>query len=793
MARGLDDPELATQATEAVIGDPAATRLPILAVDDRRENLIALEAVLAPLGLTTITATSGEEALRLLLERDFALILLDVRMPGLDGIETARLIKLREHTKDIPIVFLTAAHDEVSAIVRGYDVGAVDYVLKPFDAELLRSKVAVFAELEHSRRALRRSEAFLRSAFEAAPIGKTVLDADGRIVRANPAFGRFVDRNQNSVAGVPIRDLCHPDDRAKVTEVLEHITEASDGTDDLDLDIRLTTALARETWVSPTASVIADSEQAAPLLLVQWVDVTARRRAESARAELLIEQAARAQAEANAERLERLQKLSEPIESRDLDGLLAELLRRLVDALDAVAAELVVSDGEDGVAHEATEHLEHLHGSVELDWHELELTTADGTIGSIRVGFAPDRSLSGADRGLLREAAERASLVIRRAQLHEREHRIAVELQRGLLPTRLPAVPGVEIAAHSEAAGLETEVGGDWYDAFPLPGDRLGVVIGDVTGSGVRAASMMGQLRSVTRAFALTDPAPPTPAEVLRRVHLYHKKLGFDQLFTVLYVILDPGNGSIVWANAGHPPPVLRTAAGDARMLLGGESMMTFTDVAYRDRHATALPGDALVLYTDGLVERRGEAIDVGLQRLVTVVREGPPDAEAMCLHVLSTARRSDDDVTAVVLRVAEEYPDRPRTRTGDGHHRVDVVLASDLGAATTARRLLEETFGGLLEPAELDRAKLAVSELATNAVRHGVGDVTLRAELDESRLLVEVIDEGPGFVRTPRADDPRSVGGWGLDLVEGASTRWGIRTDAPTVWFEIERTAVRG
>src|SRR5438270_5334412 len=112
-----------------------AERLPILVVDDRPDNLVTLEAVLAPLGLDVITASSGEEALRLMLERDFALILLDVRMPGIDGIETAKMIKARERTAEVPIVFLTAARDEVSAMVRGYDVGAVDYVLKPFDEE----------------------------------------------------------------------------------------------------------------------------------------------------------------------------------------------------------------------------------------------------------------------------------------------------------------------------------------------------------------------------------------------------------------------------------------------------------------------------------------------------------------------------------------------------------------------------------------------------------------------------------------------------------------------------------
>ena len=187
--------------------------LPILIVDDRQENLNALDGVLAPLGYPLLAAQSGEEALRILLDHDVALILLDVRMPELDGLETARLIKGRARTQDVPIVFLTAARDEADDILRGYGVGAVDYVLKPFDPDLLRSKVAVFAELEKNRRALKRSETLLRAAFEAAPIGKAILDFERRIVRSNPAFERLVGRDAAQLEGVHVLELCHPDDR----------------------------------------------------------------------------------------------------------------------------------------------------------------------------------------------------------------------------------------------------------------------------------------------------------------------------------------------------------------------------------------------------------------------------------------------------------------------------------------------------------------------------------------------------------------------------------------------------
>ena len=151
------------------------------------------------------------------------------------------------------------------------------------------------------------------------------------------------------------------------------------------------------------------------------------------------------------------------------------------------------------------------------------------------------RALDEAERSLLYDAADRAALAIRQAQLHEEDHRIAVELQRGLMPKRLPDVPGVELAAHYEAAGAAAEVGGDWYDAFALPDGRVGIVIGDVTGNGIPAASAMGQFRSVTRAYALADDGAPVADEVFSRVNRYQLALDGDQvMFTLIYAILDP-------------------------------------------------------------------------------------------------------------------------------------------------------------------------------------------------------------------------------------------------------------
>ena len=276
------------------------------------------------------------------------MILLDVRMPGLDGLETAQLIKERTRTRDIPIVFLTAARDEVSDIARGYGVGAVDYVLKPFDPDLLRSKVAVFAELEASRRALKRSEALLSGAFEAAPIGKTVLDADGRIVRSNPAFARLVGREPADLNRLAVVELCEFEDRPSLSAALDELTRFQPASaEQPSVDLRLRTSAGTEVWVGMVASAIETSEFAEPLLLAQWIDLTVRRRAEQDRAELLLEQAARVQAESVAERLSKLQDLTTALEPLELDEILPQLATRLAELFGVEAAEVQISGEHD--------------------------------------------------------------------------------------------------------------------------------------------------------------------------------------------------------------------------------------------------------------------------------------------------------------------------------------------------------------------------------------------------------------------------------------------------------------
>ena len=643
----------------------AVQALPILLVDDQPENLRTLEAVLEPLGYPLLTASSGHGALRMLLEQDFAMILLDVRMPGLDGFETAQLVKERTRTRDIPIVFLTAARDEVSEIARGYGVGAVDYVLKPFDPDLLRSKVAVFAELEASRRALKRSEALLSGAFEAAPIGKTVLDADGRIIRSNPAFARLVGREPAELNGVAVVELCELADRSALLATLGEVRRAHAGyaaAEQPSVDLRLLSSAGSEVWVGMVASAIEATELAEPLLLAQWIDLTVRRRAEQDRAELLLEQAARVQAESVAERLSKLQDLTTALEPLELDELLPQLAGRLAELFGVEAAEVQISGEHDEprvvrAAGGRVRSVPRDAAGADTDrWRQVPLVIERTIVGYLRLAEPSGRSFSPTERSLLQDAADRTALAIRRAQLHEEEHRIAVELQRGLIPKSLPEVSGIDLAASYDVAGLTAQVGGDWYDAFAMPGGRLGIVVGDVTGRGIRAASAMGQLRTLTRAFALAQGGLRTPGEALMLLNRHQLEGGDEHLFTIVYAILDPERGTIAWANGGHPPPLLRGADGICRYLEGGDGLMGVEDNPYDTHEARTGGHDMVVLYTDGLIERRGESLDVGLARLADAASAGPGDARAMCDHIveelLEPPEQRYDDVTAVVARL---------------------------------------------------------------------------------------------------------------------------------------------
>jgi len=250
-----------------------AERVPILIVDDRRENLVALSAALEDEGYEIVAAEGGLEALNLLLTREFAVILLDVAMPELDGYETARMIRGRDKTRHIPIIFVTAYMSEAEQIFRGYAQGAVDYLVKPLDLHALRMKVSVFADLyrfarsaERSARALARaehqarvlSEALYDVTFEDAPIGIAHVSADIRWVRVNSRMAAILGMSPEELRERSLLDFVHPDDRAALSRDMNAVLDGS--TLHHRSDCRMIRADGREVWIHLTVSLLRDPD-----------------------------------------------------------------------------------------------------------------------------------------------------------------------------------------------------------------------------------------------------------------------------------------------------------------------------------------------------------------------------------------------------------------------------------------------------------------------------------------------------------------------------------------------------
>jgi sigma-B regulation protein RsbU (phosphoserine phosphatase) len=270
-------------------------------------------------------------------------------------------------------------------------------------------------------------------------------------------------------------------------------------------------------------------------------------------------------------------------------------------------------------------------------------------VGVLHVGTLTPRHFTDDDVRLLQQVADRVG-VAGRVRTRRLDQQAALALQRSLLPTRLPQVPGIEMAARY-IPGHDLGIGGDWYDVFTLPSNWLGVVIGDVSGHGLGSAVVMGRVRSALRAYALICDDPAEALRLLdRKVH--HFETG--TLTTALYAMISPDRSRILLSLAGHLRPVL--AVPDRLPILPAAPVDLPLGIGARDsirrRTEIAFPaGAALVCYTDGLVERRGEYIDTGIERLVRATR--PDDAEKMCTTIMAQAgaERPTDDIALLVVR----------------------------------------------------------------------------------------------------------------------------------------------
>ncbi|MFC8510664.1 SpoIIE family protein phosphatase [Streptomyces sp. NPDC057411] len=395
-----------------------------------------------------------------------------------------------------------------------------------------------------------------------------------------------------------------------------------------------------------------------------------------------------------------------------------------------------------------------------------------------RAGFEPNDLLVAA------QLATHTALGIDKAVLYGREAYIADELQRTMLPDSLPQPTGVRLASRYLPAAETARVGGDWYDAIPLPGSRVALVVGDVMGHSMTSAAIMGQLRTTAQTLAGLDLPPQ---EVLHHLDEQAQRLGENRMATCMYAVYDPVSHRITIANAGHPPPILLHLGGRAEVLrVPPGAPIGVGGVDFEAVELDAPAGATLLLYTDGLVESRLRDVWTGIEQLrerlaATAQLTGPdhsPPLEALCDDVLDMLGPGDrdDDIALLAARF-------------DGIAPSDVAywfLEPEDAAPGRARRLARRALQRWDLEELSDSVELLISEVVTNAVRYAERPVTLRL-LRTDVLRCEVGDDSPQLPRQRRARDT-DEGGRGLFLVNRLARRWGATrlSGGKVVWFEL-------
>ncbi|MEU5422425.1 SpoIIE family protein phosphatase [Streptomyces sp. NPDC020799] len=417
----------------------------------------------------------------------------------------------------------------------------------------------------------------------------------------------------------------------------------------------------------------------------------------------------------------------------------------------------------------------------------LPLIAQARPIGALGLLYREGRGFTRQERNLFIALGSSLAQSLARAMLFDQEHDLAEGLQQSMLPRRIPDVPGAQIAVRYRSARMGRDIGGDWYDAVPLPGGRVGAVIGDVQGHDTHAAAVMGQLRIVLRAYASEGHAPAT---VMARASTFLHELDTDRFATCAYAEADLSTGLVQIVRAGHIDPLLRHNDGTCRRLpvAGGLPLGLSAEFGRLDYPVTTVeldPGETLLLFTDGLVEQPGSDLDEGMRLLADTVREGPYDLHELADRLCDVVEeRMGEDDTAVLLL-------RRHGATARGGSRLQQHIApADPEALQAARHMIRAAVRSWGARERSDEIELVADELVTNALLHTDGPAVVTIRMisgPERRVRVEVEDKSSAL---PRRREPgeSGVSGRGLLLVDRLADVWGVesRGTGKSVWCEF-------
>ncbi|MGW1498798.1 SpoIIE family protein phosphatase [Streptomyces mirabilis] len=418
----------------------------------------------------------------------------------------------------------------------------------------------------------------------------------------------------------------------------------------------------------------------------------------------------------------------------------------------------------------------------------LPLIVQARPIGAMGLLYNDRRGFSSEERNVLVALGSSIAQSLQRAMFYEQEKDLAQGLQQAMLPRSIPNVPGADIAVRYRSASLGRDIGGDWYDVIPLPGGRVGAVIGDVQGHDTHAAAVMGQLRIVLRAYAAEGH---TPATVMARASVFLHELDTDRFATCLYAEADLSTGVVQLVRAGHIDPVIRQNDGTCRRqsVEGGLPLglsALFGRLEYPVDTVELDPGQTLVLCTDGLVEQPGVDLDEGMHTLMELIRSGPDDVRDLADRLIDVAeeRGGDDDVALLALRRRGPGPQQSGGRLQ--HH----VAPGDPEALTEARHMIRAAVRAWGGGERADEVELVADELITNALIHteGAAIVTLRVLSGPGRRLRAEVEDSSSALPRRREAGESGVSGRGLLLVDRLADVWGVeaRGGGKCVWCEF-------
>ncbi|WP_043255281.1 ATP-binding SpoIIE family protein phosphatase [Streptomyces sp. Tu6071] len=457
-------------------------------------------------------------------------------------------------------------------------------------------------------------------------------------------------------------------------------------------------------------------------------------------------------------------------------------------------------------------------------WAFLPLVAAGRTMGAWLAAFTYPVAFTVDERSVLATVARMLAQALSRAGIADSQRELSEDLQRSMLPRLGPAMPGMSLAARYVPTGGGLRVGGDWYDMIPLPSGRTALVIGDVQGHDVRAAGLMGQLRIAVRAYAAEGHrADAVLTRAARFLHGISETRGMDstavegadaldeldddpRFATCLYVEVDPANGTLEIARAGHPEPAVRMADGTMlrRSVAGGLPLGIDPDADYPTTRLVLEPGETIMMCTDGLIETGGHDLDTGWKRLRRAVEsyegddvEGLADALLGAVHGPGAEEDTgplrplhEDDIAVVLLRRAL-IGSSSRLRHPRGRRAILSVAQAEPERVAGARRQLRDLLHDWPEREQVDSAVLMCSEMLTNVLVHTEGDALLIASVTgppgARRMRVEVMDEDDTL---PHRRDPGELAssGRGLVLMELLADDWGVspRGEGKSIWFEL-------